>query len=65
MFRRRPSRRPVMFRPRPLRPLPPPPGVRRELALANRLMDDGQFAEAAGVFAQLSDLVIVLFSASR
>ena len=45
-----------MFRPRPARQSPPPPGVRRELARVNRLMDGGQFAEAASVFEQLFDM---------
>ena len=55
MFRRRPPRRPPGLRSRPLRRPPLPPGVRRELARVNRLIDDGQFAEAAIVFEQLSE----------
>lgn len=54
MFRRRPRRRPLLRRRRPpppppeaLPPRPPlPPGVRQALTRANRLMADGQFAEA-------------------
>ena len=61
MFRRRPFRRPPLFRRRPRsRPAPPPtrrplpPRVRQALTRANRLMADGQFAEAAGIFERLS-----------
>lgn len=50
MFRRRPFRRPPLFRRRPL-----PPRVRQDLARAHRLMADGQFAEAAEVFKRLSE----------
>ena len=65
MFRRRPFRRPRLGRRRPP-PFPPgagvpprrpplPTGVRQELARANSLMADGQFAEAADVFGGLSE----------
>lgn len=64
MFRRRPFRRLPLFRRRPA-PSPPeapppprfplPPQVRRALVRANRLMEDGQFAEAADIFEQLSE----------
>ncbi|MDY6877768.1 MAG: hypothetical protein SWK90_16425 [Chloroflexota bacterium] len=65
MFRRRPVRRPPLFRRRPPRP-PRPPGAppprrplpsrgRQALARANRLMAGGQFAEAARIFERLSE----------
>jgi len=62
MIRRRPFRRPPLFRRRiPLRRHPPgappplPPKARLMLARANRLMADGQFIEAADIFGQLAD----------
>ncbi len=65
MFRRRPFRRPPLFRRRiPLRPHPPgapppppplSPRAHRALARANGLMADGQFTEAANIFGQLAD----------
>ena len=56
MLRRRPFRR----RPRPLRRLlhlaaPLPNRARQALMRANRLVADGQCAEAAGIFEQLAD----------
>ena len=58
MFRRRPFRRPL----RPLRrrgphpEAPPlPPRVRRALAHANRLFEDGEFGEAARLFGHMSN----------
>ena len=62
MFRRRPFRRPPLFRRRPL-PLPGAPPhrsplphrARRALARANRLMAERQFAEAANIFERLSE----------
>lgn len=56
MFRRRPFRRPRLFRRR--QPLPPPPLPRkalRALRRANNLMADGQFTEAARIFGHLSN----------
>jgi len=53
MFRRRPFRRlrrPLLRGRRPL-----PPRVRQALIRANRLMAEGQFAEAGGIFEQLSE----------
>jgi len=65
MLRRRPFRHRPLIRRRPSlsppppgspRPRPPlPPKVRRALARANRLMAEGQFAEAANIFGQLAD----------
>jgi hypothetical protein len=59
MFRRRPGRRPPLGRRRVPLPgrgrFPLPPKVRRALIRANRLMADGQFAEAAATFDQLSE----------
>lgn len=60
MFRRRPFRRRPLLRRRPPRrppPLRPPlaPRARRALAHANKLMADGQFAEAAKIFGRLSE----------
>ena len=56
MFRRRPFRRPPLSRRRPpLRRNPLPPRVRQALARANRLMGEGQFAEAGRIFGRLSD----------
>ena len=60
MFRRRPFRRRSLFRRRPPRrppPLRPPlaPRARTALAHANKLMADGQFAEAAEIFSRLSE----------
>jgi hypothetical protein len=62
MFRRRPIRPGQLRR----RPVPPPPGgppprrplaarALKALARANRLMADGQFAEAAEIFGRLSE----------
>jgi hypothetical protein len=50
VIRRRPFRR----RPPPGRP-PLPPNVRRALARANSLLAEGRFAEAADIFAELSE----------
>jgi hypothetical protein len=59
MFRRRPFRPRAPLRRRPFRRgplLPPlPPRAREALARANRLMDRGQFLEAAGIFGRLSE----------
>lgn len=54
MFRRRPFRRPARFRRRPPRTAVPP-RLRRALVRANRLMADGRFDEAAGIFGRLSE----------
>lgn len=54
MFRRRPFRRPPLFRRRPPRPSVPP-RARQALAHANRLMANEQFAEAAVIFERLSE----------
>ena len=51
MFRRRHSRRTPLGHQR----IPLSPQVRRALIRANRLMLDGQFAEAAAIFGRLSD----------
>jgi hypothetical protein len=62
VFRRRPSRRPFLrrlpFRRAPGAPLPSPalsPKVREALIRANRLMANGQFADAALIFEHLAE----------
>ncbi len=62
MFRRRPGRRPPVFRRRfPRRPGGPPhrpplpPRVRRVLMRANKLMASERFTEAAAIFEELSE----------
>jgi tetratricopeptide (TPR) repeat protein len=56
MIRRRPFRRGLLFHRRPPPDRPPlPPGVRRALTRANGLLAEGQFAEAADIFAELSE----------
>jgi tetratricopeptide (TPR) repeat protein len=63
MFRKRPPRRRPFLRRRPFRHLSTPPGaplgqplaskLRKILARANRLMAEGQFAEAAAIYERL------------
>ena len=55
MFRRRPFRRrpPLRRALRPARPLPN--RARQALVRANRLLAEGQYAEAAGIFERLAD----------
>ncbi|MCP4543317.1 MAG: hypothetical protein GY832_39895 [Chloroflexi bacterium] len=59
IFRRRPGRRPPLGRRRAPLPgrgrFPLPPKVRRALTRANRLMANGQFAEAVTIFDRLSE----------
>ena len=62
MFRKRPSRRPRLTRPRLRRPLRAPapgrplqPRVPPALARANRLMADEQFGDAAAIYGRLSE----------
>jgi hypothetical protein len=56
MIRRRPFRRRPLFHRRPPPDRPPlPPRVRRALARANGLLVEGRCAEAAGIFAELSE----------